>query len=113
MRSHGPGLSKSLRSAFPDLALSGLHLIDLGFGSMVVETGDGVILRIGRTQAAAKGHAVEAAVLPVLAPLLPAAVPVPEYLLPADSRAAVRRHRVPAAGRTAGRARDHHRDHRS
>jgi aminoglycoside phosphotransferase (APT) family kinase protein len=81
-----PGISRALRAAFPDLALSGLRLVGTGFGSTVVETGDGLIARIGRTTAAARGHAVEATVLPVLAPMLPVGVPVPAcYRPPGDA----------------------------
>jgi aminoglycoside 2''-phosphotransferase len=68
-----------LHTAFPDLHLSGLRLIDMGFGSIVVGTSDGIIVRVGRTAAAAQGHAVEVAALPVLAPMLPNAVPVPTH----------------------------------
>jgi aminoglycoside 2''-phosphotransferase len=65
--------------AFPELDRSGLRIIATGFGSTVVQTGGGVIVRVGRTPAAARGHAVEAACLPGLAPMLPVEVPVPVY----------------------------------
>lgn len=77
-----PGISRALQVAFPDLPLSGLQIVDIGFGSTVVETSDGIIVRVARTAVAARGHAVEAAVLPGLAPMLPAAVPVPAYFRP-------------------------------
>jgi hypothetical protein len=68
--------------AFPELDLSGLRVVDTGFGSTVMETGAGVIVRVGRTPAAARGHAVEAACLPGLARILPVEVPVPVYFRP-------------------------------
>ena len=64
-------MSAALQMAFPELDLSGLRIIDFGFGSTVLETGGGVIVRVARTQAAARGHAVEAVCLPGLAPVLP------------------------------------------
>jgi aminoglycoside phosphotransferase (APT) family kinase protein len=64
------------------LTLSDVQLVGTGFGSIVLETGDGLILRIARTAAAARGHVIEAATLPHLAPRLPAAVPVPCLLCP-------------------------------
>jgi hypothetical protein len=67
-----------VRAAFPDLDTSGLRQLGTGFGSTVVETGEGIVLRIGRTAAAARGHAIEAAVLADLAPMLPVAVPGPD-----------------------------------
>jgi aminoglycoside 2''-phosphotransferase len=73
-------ISRALRVALPDLDLAGLRIVDTGFGSTVLETGEGVIVRVGRTTAAARGHAVEAACLPGLAPRLPVRVPVPVYL---------------------------------
>jgi aminoglycoside 2''-phosphotransferase len=76
------GISQALHTAFPDLRLSGLQLVDTGFGSIVVGTSDGVIIRVGRTAAAARGHAVELLALPVLAPMLPIAVPVPVHYCP-------------------------------
>jgi aminoglycoside 2''-phosphotransferase len=54
-----------------------VRLVEAGFGSIVLETGDGLILRVARTAAAARGHAIEAVTLPQLAPSLPAAIPVP------------------------------------
>jgi aminoglycoside phosphotransferase (APT) family kinase protein len=52
-------------------------VVDVGFGSTVVESESGFIVRVARTAAAARGHAVEAAVLPALAPKLPMPIPVP------------------------------------
>ncbi|MGN6791631.1 MAG: phosphotransferase family protein [Streptosporangiaceae bacterium] len=68
-----------MHNAFPDLHLHGLRIIDIGVGSIVLDTGRGIIIRVGRTAAAARGHAVEVAALPVLAPMLPNAVPAPVH----------------------------------
>jgi aminoglycoside phosphotransferase (APT) family kinase protein len=70
-------LTRVLGSACPGLNLCGVRLVGTGFGSIVLETGDGLILRVARTAAAARGHAIEAATLPHLAPSLPLAVPAP------------------------------------
>lgn len=75
-------LTRALRAVCPDLPLPDPRIVDSGFGSTVVDTGDGIIVRIGRTAGAARGHAVEAAVLPILAPMLPVAVPVPVCFCP-------------------------------
>jgi hypothetical protein len=98
-----PGISRALQEAFPDLPLCGLRIADIGFGSTVVETNDGIIGRVARTAAAARGHAVEAAVLPALAPMLPAAVPVPAYFCPPGAQlpfGAIGYRRLPGAART-------------
>jgi aminoglycoside phosphotransferase (APT) family kinase protein len=70
-------LAAQLQQAFPDLKVSPLRLLDVGFGSTVVETADGVVLRIARHARAAKGHAREARLLPQLQGRLPAAIPDP------------------------------------
>lgn len=76
------GLAQALGKAFPELRTDGLRVLDVGFGSTVVESGAGFIVRVARTGAAARGHAVEAAVLPALAPLLPVPIPVPVLRCP-------------------------------
>ena len=75
-------LAQALGSACPGLNLSGVRLVDTGFGSIVLETGDGLILRVARTAAVARGHAIEAVTLPHLARSLPVAIPVPCLLCP-------------------------------
>jgi hypothetical protein len=57
-------LAALLATELPDLRLEPLVLLDVGFGSTVVETADGVILRIARHARAAGGHAREALLLP-------------------------------------------------
>jgi aminoglycoside phosphotransferase (APT) family kinase protein len=76
------GLADALRAAFPALRPGELRVVNVGFGSTVVESANGFIVRAARTGAAARGHAVEAAVLPVLARLLPLPVPVPVLRCP-------------------------------
>ena len=87
-----------MRTAFPDLRLSGLRIIDWGFGSIVVGTSDGIVVRVGRTAAAARGHAVEVAALPVLSPMVPNAVPAPTHYCPPGPQfpfGAIGYHRLP------------------
>jgi len=74
----------SLRRVFPEMALPGpLRLLGEGFYSTAVQSPDGMVFRIGRTARAAAGYAREAAVLPALAKMVPAAVPQPRHFLPA------------------------------
>jgi aminoglycoside 2''-phosphotransferase len=56
-----------------------LVVLDTGFGSVAVETGDGVIFRVARHAGAAEGHALEARLLPLLGRRLPEAVPDPSW----------------------------------
>jgi aminoglycoside phosphotransferase (APT) family kinase protein len=72
-------LAAKLQHAFPDLAVAPLRLLDVGFGSTVVETADGVVLRVARHARAAKGHAREARLLPQLRGRLPVAIPAPRW----------------------------------
>jgi aminoglycoside phosphotransferase (APT) family kinase protein len=72
-------LAAKLQREFPDLEIAPLRLLDVGFGSTVVETADGVVLRVGRHARATRGHANEAKLLPQLRGRLPVAVPDPEW----------------------------------
>jgi aminoglycoside phosphotransferase (APT) family kinase protein len=72
-------LAAQLQHAFPDLEIVPLRELDVGFGSTVVETADGVILRIARHARATRGHANEATLLPQLQGRLPVAVPDPKW----------------------------------
>jgi aminoglycoside 2''-phosphotransferase len=72
-------LAARLQRAFPDLEVAPLRLMGVGFGSTVVETGDGVVLRIARHARAAKGHEREARLLPQLQGRLPVAIPDPRW----------------------------------
>jgi aminoglycoside phosphotransferase (APT) family kinase protein len=72
-------LAAHLQSEFPDLTVSPLRLLDVGFGSTVVETADGVVLRVARHARATRGHANEEKLLPQLRGRLPVAVPDPMW----------------------------------
>jgi len=72
-------LAAKLQVEFPELEVAPLRLLDIGFGSTVVETADGVVLRIARHARAAGGHAREALLLPQLQGRLPVAVPEPRW----------------------------------
>ena len=82
-RPEPPGrLAQALRAAFPELREGWLRVVDVGFGSTVVESESGFVVRVARSGTAARGHAVEAAVLPALAPLVPVPLPVPVLRCP-------------------------------
>jgi aminoglycoside 2''-phosphotransferase len=72
-------LAVALAAAFPDLRIEPLAVLDVGFGSTVVETADGVVLRVARHARAAGGHANEARLLPQLQGRLPVAIPDPQW----------------------------------
>ena len=72
-----PELAARLQRRFPELAVEPLRLLDVGFGSTVVETADGIVFRVARHSRAAAGHARELELLPQLAGRLTAAVPLP------------------------------------
>ena len=73
--------AEALVAAFPGLAGSVRPLTVLGEGymSLAIETKGGVVFRFPKGQDAADLSAVEVRLLPVLAPALPVAVPVPEW----------------------------------
>jgi aminoglycoside 2''-phosphotransferase len=70
-------LGARLQRRFPELSVEPLRLLDVGFGSTVVETADGKIFRIARHARAAAGHARELDLLPQLAGRVSVAVPEP------------------------------------
>jgi macrolide phosphotransferase len=74
-----PDLERALGLRFPALEVAPLRQLDIGFGSVVVETRGGVIFRIARHAWAAQGHAMEAKLLPALQGRLPLAVPDPRW----------------------------------
>ena len=79
-----PALAARLQRRFRELAIEPLRLLDVGFGSTVVETADGVLFRIARHPHAAAGHARELRLLPQLAGRLPVAVPEPCWRIEPD-----------------------------
>jgi aminoglycoside phosphotransferase (APT) family kinase protein len=76
-----PDLGARLQRRFPELEVEPLLLLDVGFGSTVVETADGIVFRIARHARAAAGHTRELDLLPQLAGRLPAALPQPQWRL--------------------------------
>jgi aminoglycoside 2''-phosphotransferase len=72
-------IERRLVERFPQLEVAPLRHLETGFGSIVVETADGVIFRLARHEWAAAGHAREAKLLPVLRDRLPLAVPQPRW----------------------------------
>ncbi len=73
-------IAAGLHAAFPALEpLCPLHLLDIGFGSIVVETTDGIIFRLPRHQRAADGQRREVRLLPYLAPRVPLPIPLPQW----------------------------------
>jgi aminoglycoside phosphotransferase (APT) family kinase protein len=72
-------IERHLANRFPELAVVPLRPLDIGFGSVVVETSDGVIFRIPRHARTAEGHTREAKLLPALSGRLPLAVPEPRW----------------------------------
>jgi aminoglycoside 2''-phosphotransferase len=72
-------IERALQRLFPDLEIVPIRELETGFGSLVVETRDGVIFRVARHARAAEGHARGVRLLPVLGPRLPVRVPQPEW----------------------------------
>jgi aminoglycoside phosphotransferase (APT) family kinase protein len=72
-------LERQLAARFPELDVAPLRHLETGFGSIVVETGDGIVFRVARRGAAAKGHEREATLLPALHDRVPLAVPQPRW----------------------------------
>ena len=77
----------TLSRLFAELRVSPLRKLSSGFGSVVVETADGVIFRIARTQRAADGHAMEARLLPRLRRRVSLELPYPHWLVTPDPAA--------------------------
>ncbi|QBD75861.1 hypothetical protein EPA93_07505 [Ktedonosporobacter rubrisoli] len=73
-------IRSELQFILPQLEISGqLYLLGSGFSSLVLETSQGVVLRLARNQDAAEGQAKEAKLLPFLQGKLPVAVPFPQW----------------------------------
>jgi aminoglycoside phosphotransferase (APT) family kinase protein len=72
-------LAALLQHCFPELEVAPLRVLDVGFGSTVVETAGGIVFRIARHARAAEGHAREWELLPQLVGRLPATVPEPRW----------------------------------
>jgi aminoglycoside phosphotransferase (APT) family kinase protein len=72
-------IERGLAERFPQLAIAPLRRLETGFGSLAVETPDGVVFRIARHPDAAAGHEVELRLLPALGSRVPIALPRPEW----------------------------------
>jgi len=80
-------IGPNLHAAFPQLgAIESLRLLGVGFRSIVVETSDGIVFRIGKNQDAANGYAKEARLLPYLRSRVPVAVPDPQWYAGSSDR---------------------------
>jgi aminoglycoside 2''-phosphotransferase len=80
-----PDLADRLQRRLPELSIAPLRLLDVGFGSTVVETADGIVFRVARHPRAAGGHTRELQLLPQLGGRLPVDVPVPRWRLEPDA----------------------------
>lgn len=80
-----PDLADRLQRRLPELSIAPLRLLDVGFGSTVVETADGIVFRVARHPRAAAGHARELLLLPQLAGRLPVDVPEPRWRIEPDA----------------------------
>jgi aminoglycoside phosphotransferase (APT) family kinase protein len=78
-------LGRLLRAHFPDLRIDPVRLVDVGFGSTVVETGDRIIFRFARSKRAAAGHERELRLLRQLVGRLPVDVPDPQWRIERDA----------------------------
>jgi len=79
-------IGSNLAATFPQLgAIKPLRLLGVEFRSVVLETSNGAVFRIGKNQEAANGYAKEARLLPYLRSRVPVAVPDPRwYAGPSD-----------------------------
>jgi aminoglycoside 2''-phosphotransferase len=80
-----PDLADRLQRRFPELTIAPLRLLDVGFGSTVVETGDGIVFRVARHTSAAAGHARELRLLPELGGRVRVDVPQPRFRIEPDT----------------------------
>jgi aminoglycoside 2''-phosphotransferase len=71
-------LFDNLAAVFPHIVIRPpLRLLDDGFSSFVFETANGIVFRVGRTQAASAAYQKENRLLPLLQQQLPVPVPLP------------------------------------
>jgi aminoglycoside phosphotransferase (APT) family kinase protein len=69
-----------LREQFPDLASLPIVLLSSGWDNTVLTVGDELVFRFPRREVVLSGFRLELEFLPQLAPLLPSAIPVPEFI---------------------------------
>jgi aminoglycoside 2''-phosphotransferase len=73
-------IGAALVTLFPDLdPLLPIHMLGLGFSSLVLETARGIVFRIARNQDAASRHAKESRLLPRLKSVVPLPIPDPQW----------------------------------
>ncbi len=73
-------IAEALGRTFPDLgSLGGVTHLATGASSVVVESGSGLIFRIGKTAASPASYRREAQLLPAIEGSLDIAVPIPEW----------------------------------
>jgi aminoglycoside phosphotransferase (APT) family kinase protein len=69
-----------LQEHFPDLASLPIVLLSSGWDNTVFTVGDEFVFRFPRREVVLSGFRLELEFLPQLAPLLPSAIPVPEFI---------------------------------
>jgi len=80
-------IGSNLSATFPQLSnIEPLHVLGVGFRSIVVETNNSIVFRIGKNQDAANGYAKEARLLPYLRSRVPVAVPNPRWYADSSDR---------------------------
>jgi len=80
-------IGSNLSATFPQLSnIEPLHVLGVGFRSIVVETNNSIVFRIGKNQGAANGYAKEARLLPYLRSRVPVAVPNPQWYAGSSDR---------------------------
>ncbi len=72
-------IARALGRLYPELDVGDVRPLATGFGSIAVETADGVVFRIPRWEGPANGQATELRALPFLAGRLPVAIPDPRW----------------------------------
>ena len=78
-------IANGLSATFPELGdVSVAQTLGIGFNSVAVETKDGLVFRIARTEGTAARFAIERRLLPVLSERLPVDVPKPRWFSPAS-----------------------------
>jgi aminoglycoside phosphotransferase (APT) family kinase protein len=75
-------LAAAIGIEHPDEQHEPLKVIGRGFYNLAVETASGFVFLMPHNAASAERQAVEARLLPVVAPRLPLAVPVPSWIVP-------------------------------
>ena len=79
-------IARGLTEAFPELGdVAVTKTLGIGFNSIAVETGGGLLFRVARTEGTAARFAMETRLLPILRASLPVAVPEPRWFAPRTS----------------------------